>query len=233
MTKDELAARLDGKDRPLRIPPDLLMQARRDRLVIVYGESDDLMEFEGAITEEIGCYGGGYALVDDRGVLPSRDSIDDDDDDALRDYLVRKPHCWKVTAQWCDTGPAWQLSTDIPNATFHITDPDEAEPFCRGLVFCLDDLDTLALPFADGKRRPETSSSTSHRADDRAQEYLLNPLHPASPIYQGNLQDDDTPRRSHDPSPSPSEDRSSSHDSGSSSSSDTSSSDSGSSGGTD
>lgn len=37
--------------------------AKENGFVIVYGCSDDLMEFEGAIREEIGCYEGGMAWV--------------------------------------------------------------------------------------------------------------------------------------------------------------------------
>jgi hypothetical protein len=64
--------------------------------VIVYGASDDLMEFEGAAYEEISCYNGGTALVDAKGILPDQVSIDDDDE--LEHYFQRKAKAKPIEA---------------------------------------------------------------------------------------------------------------------------------------
>jgi len=41
------------------IPKELIQKAKDNNIVILYGVSDDLAEFEGAINDEAGCYEGG------------------------------------------------------------------------------------------------------------------------------------------------------------------------------
>jgi hypothetical protein len=108
MNAKDLAAQLNGIQYPVRIPKTLTDAAKAAGLVIVYGASDDLMEFEGAIYDEVGVYDGGVAHVDAKGLLLDRDSIDDDED--LKDYFVRQPfakqtfrtkrlRCWRMASR--------------------------------------------------------------------------------------------------------------------------------------
>lgn len=139
MTKEELAAKLSGIAYPAdrHITTELINQAAAAGLVIVYGASDDLMEFEGAVRDELGCYDGGTALVDANGLLPERENIEDDDE--LADYFARKPAAQPIEALWCDEpGYSWTYRTAIPHATFEII--DDGEPYCRGIVFALAEL---------------------------------------------------------------------------------------------
>ena len=47
---------------------DVKQEAKENGLVIVYGASDDLMEFDGAIYDEGGCFDGGRVYFDRDGV---------------------------------------------------------------------------------------------------------------------------------------------------------------------
>lgn len=137
MTKEDLALALHGISYPCRIDAHLIEQAKAAGLVIVYGASDDLMEFRGAVRDELGCYGGGTGFVDAKGVLPNREDIDDDED--LADYFARKPLAKQIEALWAkEDGYSWTYATDIPHATFEIV--EDGESYCRGLVFALADL---------------------------------------------------------------------------------------------
>ncbi|MBT2295712.1 hypothetical protein [Pseudomonas fluorescens] len=137
MNKEDLADRICGIGYPCRIHKDLIQIAKGSGLVIVYGASDDLMKFEGAACEEISCYDGGTALVDAQGVLPDRDSIDDDDE--LQRYFKRKAKAKPIEALWCkEPGYSWTYKTDIPHATFEVL--DDVDRYCRGIVFALADL---------------------------------------------------------------------------------------------
>lgn len=137
MNKEDLANRICGIAYPCRIHKDLIRIAKDSGLVIVYGASDDLMEFKGAATEEIGCYNGGTALVDAQGVLPDRESIDDDDE--LKEYFQRKTNAKPIEALWCEEdGYSWTYKTDIPHATFEVN--EDGGTYCRGIVFSLADL---------------------------------------------------------------------------------------------
>ncbi|MCK0547871.1 hypothetical protein KJW28_09250 [Pseudomonas syringae pv. aptata] len=103
----------------------------------MYGASDDLMEFDGASSEEIDCYDGGTAHVDRQGVLPDRDSLEDDEE--IAKYAARKKGAKAIEALWCkETGYSWTYQTDIPHATFEVL--EDGEHYCRGIVFSLTDL---------------------------------------------------------------------------------------------
>ncbi len=140
MTKEELAAHLNGIEYPAHrsISGQIVEQAKAAGLVIVYGESDDLMEFDGAFADEVGCYDGGEALIDKDGVLPEFESACEDEDECAK-YFARKTGAMKVEALWCaEPGYSWTYKTDIPHATFEVV--EDGEPYCRGIVFSIADL---------------------------------------------------------------------------------------------
>src|SRR5215472_10913763 len=65
MTKEKLAKQLDGHEYCEEISAVIEAEAKEADLVIVFGNSDDLIEFRGAIHDEAGCYEGGeYWIVD-------------------------------------------------------------------------------------------------------------------------------------------------------------------------
>lgn len=133
MTKEELASILDGRQIGLEVNEEISQGAKRDGLVIVYGASDDLMEFEGAIHDERGVYDGGEAIVDSQGLIPEREEIDRDEE--LEAWFIRrKQKHFKIEALWCkEKGYSWTFRTDIPHATFEIL--EDGKPYCRGIVF--------------------------------------------------------------------------------------------------
>ena len=149
MTKEDLAAALDGVDIGGAISRKMAEAARKAGLVIVHGASDDLMEFRGAIEDEIGAREGATAIVDAEGLIPDFEDVDKDDKDALRAYFRREGGGRKIEAVWYETGdgPAWTYETDIPHATFTIM--EDGEVWCRGIVFALADLDKAEITVED------------------------------------------------------------------------------------
>lgn len=138
MNKEQLAAQLTGIEYPCTIDKAIQEQAKAAGLVIAFGASDDLMEFRGAIYDELDCYNGGTAVVGASGLLV-RGRIDDHDDEAIADYVTRKKSAKYIEALWCaEDGYSWTYSTDIPHATFEVT--EDGEPYCRGIVFAIADL---------------------------------------------------------------------------------------------
>lgn len=133
-----IAAELDGIEYPVKIPKNVIEDAKKHGIVIVYGASDDLMEFEGIISDEIGCYDGGEAFVDKDGLIPDYNAIDKDDKEAVRDCLNREGKGKKIEALWCaEEGYSWTYKTDIPHLTFEVM--EDGEHYCRGIVFRLAD----------------------------------------------------------------------------------------------
>ena len=129
MTKKELAEKLNGTEYAgFRIfSEEILREAKESGLVIVYGASEDLMEFEGAFTDEGGCFCGGTVYFDLNGVSQ--------DEEEKR---------YSIYAKWCkdvdeEGNPAtWSYETDIPHETFKIW--EDGDLFCIGLVFSIEDI---------------------------------------------------------------------------------------------
>lgn len=133
-----LAEQLNGMEYPVRISEDVARQAEANGLVIVYGASDDLMEFEGAIYDEIGACDGATVYMDSDGIVPDFDSLDKEDKKALKNYFDRDGKGKKIEALWCAEGDySFTYRTEIPHATFDVV--EDGEPYCRGIVFRLAD----------------------------------------------------------------------------------------------
>ncbi|HET8685200.1 MAG TPA: hypothetical protein VFM18_00895 [Methanosarcina sp.] len=69
MNSKELAALLNGRQYRAEITKDEECQATQNNLVVVFGASDDLMEFRGAIDDELGAWEGTTAYLTKDGLL--------------------------------------------------------------------------------------------------------------------------------------------------------------------
>lgn len=125
MTPQELAEKINNREYECVVTRDTSALAKQNRLVIVYGASDDLMEFDGAIYDEVGCYDGGVVRVGKNGVCENCEA----------DYIEA---LWCKNADDTKSDVAWQYNTQIPHATFNIL--EDGEIYCVGIVFSIDDL---------------------------------------------------------------------------------------------
>jgi len=141
MTKEQLAALLNGSEYGNEVSEVERKDAAAAGLVIVYGTSDDLLEFDGAIYDEAAAWNGVTVRVINADLLRSWESICDDGDEAeCERYFKDKARSKEIKAIWHDSEGeyAWTLETDIPHATFDIM--EDGEKFSRGIVFSLSDL---------------------------------------------------------------------------------------------
>ena len=125
MTAKQLAEKLDGREYLNEITPEEENEAYCNRLVAVFGYSDDCMEFAGYLDDEIGAFNGVKVCVEfNEGVVQ--------EGEGCRENMIE--------AVWCDdkAKAAWTFKTDIPHETFNIY--EDGELFCVGIVFCMDDL---------------------------------------------------------------------------------------------
>ena len=99
-----------------------------NNLVIVYGASDDLMYFEGAIVEEVGVLDGRKVHVYNAGILKGSDDLD-----VWLDTTNKV-----VKAKWCENGYPWSYETEISHSTFDIV--EDGKKYCRAIVFSLEDI---------------------------------------------------------------------------------------------
>lgn len=134
MDAKELAALLNGREYGEVITKPEADQAKRHGLVVVYGASDDLMEFEGAIYDELSAYNGTTAYLTSAGLLEN-----DRHNDECPHFAKQKQSAATIEALWAKEGDySWTFKTDIPHETFEIV--EDGEPYCRGIVFALADV---------------------------------------------------------------------------------------------
>lgn len=142
MTAKELADLLNGRTYRDEITPQEEAQAKAHGLVVVFGASDDLLAFHGAISDEVGAHGegsDGVRVLKRGALLESWDSIDSFDEAVCERYFEDKRSGYRtIKAVFTSNTPPWEINTDIPHHTFNIM--DEGEPFCVGLIFALADL---------------------------------------------------------------------------------------------
>jgi hypothetical protein len=135
MTRLELAALLNGRSYRNEMTKAEEKAARDAGLVVVFGASDDLIEFRGAISDEGDCYEGGTFSVTRNG-LPKSACDQGEECPYFAKLFNDAP---KIHADWCaDDSASWTYRTDIPHATFDIREDDET--YCRGIVFAIESL---------------------------------------------------------------------------------------------
>jgi hypothetical protein len=144
MTKEELAAAINGREYGKELTAAEELKAQQEGLLIVFGASDDLCELRGAIRDEVPAYNGCTVLINEDGELLQ--PLEDDDLDVLRRYRVlhalrcEREHAAKIQATFGDSSSeySWVLSTELPHATFDIV--EDGEKFCRGIVVDLKEI---------------------------------------------------------------------------------------------
>ena len=130
MNAKQLAEKLNGREYGSEITPLEAKEARESGLVVVFGSSDDQMEFEGAIYDEFGCYNGGTAYLNKAGLFYS------ECEDEGCPYAAREKELCKKIEAILDDG--WSYKTEIPHSTFEIKEGNNV--YCTGIVFSLHSL---------------------------------------------------------------------------------------------
>jgi hypothetical protein len=136
MNAKDLAAQLTGAEYTRKIiTKELEAVAKAAGLVVVFGISDDLMEFRGAIYDELGAYNGTTAHLTSAGLLQN-----DCDNDECPHFEKLKQSAATIEALWGKEGYSWVYETTIPHETFEVV--EDGESYCRGIVFALADVTT-------------------------------------------------------------------------------------------
>jgi hypothetical protein len=139
ITLKEFAAMLHGRDCQPNLTPDERLLAEQKGFVVVYGDSDDRVEFEGAISAEE------YTnpLVKDRpaGVLAlSEDGkLLDEDSDLYSEYIRENRNV--INVFYCSKDRLnWVFESEIPHETFLTYDGgynEEYADFDDGFARCM------------------------------------------------------------------------------------------------
>lgn len=139
MNAKEWAAKLNGRQYRDEIEDGESDLAKADGVLIIFGYSDDNVEFRGVIHDEIGAYNGTTIFIASGKrvrVLPDHDDCECE----FCGFKAVKATAKKIEALWGEGSVyAWQFQTDVPHETFEILEDDEK--FCLGIVIAAKDLE--------------------------------------------------------------------------------------------
>lgn len=162
MTKEELAAKLDGKDYWDEITSDLISAANRNNLLLIHGNDRYEVVLDGSIKDEVYAYEGGIFHLNRQGVLESHCANDCPVFKRYVDQSVVAGEFIRIKAWWCGRfgsedmdpiyykkigKPAWCFESEAlrnKHAIFTVGErqdyADDVKYFSRGLVLDLDEL---------------------------------------------------------------------------------------------
>lgn len=136
MTKEMLAEQLNGNLNRYEIDKEQERLAKESGLIVIFGASDDLLEFRGIINDEIGASDGTVAHVvkkkDGWGVIGDEDKMDLDKQ--MDEFGLPSLSTLEVEAAWCpeELDCSWLITTKHLHASFDIM--EDGELYCAGIV---------------------------------------------------------------------------------------------------
>ena len=142
ITRDEVVAALHGIEYGTEDSAkfrEIFRRAKEARLVIVFGYSDDNVEFRGAIDDEVGVGERAIIKLTPNGLLFN--PCDKGDRCPNFKLVEQSIPTTPMYVFWCrEATPeiAWTYDIEVPHSTFDVM--EDAEIFCRGIVFSLDDI---------------------------------------------------------------------------------------------
>jgi hypothetical protein len=137
---EKWAKTLHGREYGAEISRTEVAQAKADGVLIIFGYSDDNIEFRGIVDEEVGAWYHTKIRLDKSGEpLPQGF---DDDKEVLDKYgllpAVEARYPNVIDAEWDSHGYSWWITSSLPQHEFDIL--EDGEKFCRGIVINREDL---------------------------------------------------------------------------------------------
>lgn len=127
----ELSNTVGSDDRWFDLTPSQKEFCKAHDIVVVYGYSDDNVEFDGAIREEVGAWEGAEIYVDANGPIELCEC-------ECKYYKAAMENAKRINAFWYLDDWAWEFRTDIPHETFEFY--SDGDPYCKGIVFYKKDM---------------------------------------------------------------------------------------------
>lgn len=139
MNKEKLAELINGRSYRNEMNKEEEQIAKENGLIVIFGASDDLVEFRGAIYDELDAYEGTHFII----ATPGTEIPDDEDEETYRkakkleaipieeESLTKKN---RFEAVWSpdELDCSWLIKTDLPHSIFDIM--EDGELYCRGII---------------------------------------------------------------------------------------------------
>lgn len=145
MNKETLAELINGRSYRDEMYKEEEQIAKESGLIVIFGASDDLIEFRGAILDEIDAYNGTHFII---ATLGTEIPVDEDEgiyrkakklevfpiEEESQTRKNRLEAIWSPEELKC----SWLIKTDLPHSSFDIM--EDGELYCRGLIIEVADL---------------------------------------------------------------------------------------------
>jgi hypothetical protein len=139
MNKETLAELINGRSYRNEMNKQEELIAEESGLIVIFGASDDLIEFRGAIYDEIDAYDGTDFIIATPGTEISVDENEETYRKAkeLEAVSIEERSSTKknrFSALWSpeELECSWLIKTDLPHVSFNIM--EDGELYCRGLI---------------------------------------------------------------------------------------------------
>jgi hypothetical protein len=141
MNKEELASKLDGIEYSgWDEIKSMESVAKENGLVIIFGQSDDLLELIGTIDDEISAFEGVTTFL-----TPDKTTFDEEKNKETFKYNRTQIESFpSIKAEWCPKDKdgkiiaSWVISTELPHAKFKIM--EDGETYCIGIIIDIQDV---------------------------------------------------------------------------------------------
>lgn len=130
----EIAAKINGREYREEMTKEIIEELKAEGLIAVFGASDDLCEFRGALEDELDAWEGATFLWDGSLFINNNDEAAN----------LSKKDCFYIEQTWCpDDKKSWGFETNIPGAAkFEIKEGEDT--YGEGLVIPFHTLLTMS-----------------------------------------------------------------------------------------
>jgi hypothetical protein len=140
MNVKEWAEKLNGCEYRQEVTRNDCDQLKSDGVIIACGASDDLLDFSGALYDEIGAWDGVEVRISSR-EKGSAFIFDENENRYTAEFNKSQiKNMQTIKAIWSpkDIEASWKIETKIPHETFDIM--EDGELYCRGIAFHVDSI---------------------------------------------------------------------------------------------
>lgn len=145
ITAEELSTLFDGRQYLEEITEQEEKLAKENNLAVVFGASDDLLEFRGVFDDEFGAteefwFNKEFKIIADHEEIEIKQNHIDLGFNNLYKFNFHQKLENKITQEWCpvDIDTSWRISANFTHHTFNIYDNEKL--YCIGIVFHINDL---------------------------------------------------------------------------------------------
>lgn len=131
-----LIKKLHNSKYPFRLTKQVIQYLGSLNLILVYGQSDDMISVSGAINDDEYISGNMSILLSKKGILKDNESLDTDNE--LLAWKEQKDNSKEIKILWDSNGYLWEYETEIPHDEFDILDGEDK--YCKAMIISMDKL---------------------------------------------------------------------------------------------